>query len=153
MSDLTMVNDVQMPEIKVRSSGVIVLNRFVDERDGVLCIAEAMRDLPFNVKRVYYVSHLESAHSVRGMHAHRTLWQAIFCINGSFMLELDDGEFKQDVLMWQSHVGVLLGPGLWHTMRNFSSGCVFLVFASDYYDASDYIRDYATFQSAFGGLK
>jgi hypothetical protein len=73
------------------------------------------------------------------------LWQAIFCVNGSFMLGLDDGANRQEVLMWQTHVGVLLGPGLWHTMHSFSSGCVFLVAASDYYNEADYIRDYQEF--------
>jgi len=111
----------------------------------VLCIAEGGRDVPFDIKRVYYVTHLENNHSVRGKHAHRALWQAIFCVNGSFMLGLDDGENRQEVLMWQAHVGVLLGPGLWHTMHSFSSGCVFLVAASDYYNEADYIRDYQEF--------
>ncbi len=134
-----------MDAIRVKNSGYVNIRRVVDERDGVLCIAEAQRDLPFEIKRFYYVTHLENAHSVRGKHAHRSLWQAIFCVTGSFMLGLDDGRTQQDIMMWQNHIGVLLGPGLWHTMHSFSSGCVLLVAASDYYDEADYIRDYSEF--------
>ncbi|MDD2346687.1 MAG: FdtA/QdtA family cupin domain-containing protein [Kiritimatiellae bacterium] len=140
-----MANSKTQTEIIVRNSGYVTLKKVVDDRDGVLCIAEGGRDVPFDIKRVYYVTHLENNHSVRGKHAHRALWQAIFCVNGSFMLGLDDGANRQEVLMWQTHVGVLLGPGLWHTMHSFSSGCVFLVAASDYYNEADYIRDYQEF--------
>jgi len=134
-----------METITVRNSGFIPIKRIADARDGVLCIGEAGRDLPFEIKRFYYITHLENAHSVRGRHAHRTLWQAIFCVSGSFVLGLDDGTTRQEVPMWQNHLGVLLGPRLWHTMHSFSAGCVLLVLASDYYDEADYIRDYDAF--------
>jgi dTDP-4-dehydrorhamnose 3,5-epimerase-like enzyme len=134
-----------METITVANSGYIPIKRVVDDRDGVLCIGEAHRDVPFAIKRFYYITNLENAHSVRGKHAHRSLWQAIFCVSGSFVLGLDDGTTRQDISMWQNHLGVLLGPGLWHTMQNFSAGCVLLVLASDYYDEADYIRDYEAF--------
>ncbi len=134
-----------MNEIVVRNSGYIPIKRVVDARDGVLCIGEALREIPFEIKRFYFVTHLENAHSVRGKHAHRALWQAIFCVSGSFVLGLDDGTKRQELPMWQNHLGVLLGPGLWHTMHSFSSGCVFLTVASEYYDEADYIRDYDAF--------
>ena len=136
---------MRMPDILVPNSGYIYLRRIEDDRDGVLCIAEALRDLPFEIKRFYFITNLENALSVRGKHAHRSLWQAIFCVSGSFVLGLDDGTTRQDIAMWQNHIGVLLGPGLWHTMHSFSSGCVLLVAASDYYDEADYIRDYDAF--------
>lgn len=138
-----MMNDI---ELRVRHSGVIELMRVIDERDGVLCIAEAERQIPFPIRRVYYITHLESDASIRGKHAHRTLSQVIFCISGSFTLTLDDGETQQDVRLWRENVGILLGPGLWHTMHEFSAGCVLLVLASDYFDESDYIRDYGEFK-------
>ncbi len=139
--------------IKVRNSGSIDLKRIVDERDGCLCIMEAGKDIPFDIKRVYYIVNLENATSVRGKHAHRTLTQAIFCISGSFVLHLDDGETKQDVHLWRDNVGVILGPGLWHEMREFSSGCILLVAASDYYDEADYIRSYDEFLKFAKGRK
>jgi hypothetical protein len=134
-----------MNEIIVKNSGIITLPRIVDDRDGILCIMEGNRDIPFDIKRVYYINNLDSVSSVRGKHAHRTLSQVIFCVNGSFTLALDDGCRQQDVHMWQSNVGILLGPMLWHTMYDFSGGCVILVAASDYYFEADYIRDYNEF--------
>lgn len=131
--------------LKVRHSGRIELKRIVDERDGALSIIEGRRDLPFDIRRVYYINQLENGSSIRGKHAHRQLQQAIFCINGSFILSLDDGVAKQDILMWRDHIGIYIGPGLWHTMHSFSSGCVLLVAASDYYEEADYIRNYEAF--------
>jgi dTDP-4-dehydrorhamnose 3,5-epimerase-like enzyme len=150
MSDLTNGYDSPIPDITVKNSGVVALKRLIDGRDGVLCIAEAMRDIPFEVKRVYYISHLDQQASLRGKHAHHTLQQVIFCINGSFVLSLDDGNSKQDILMWKENVGVILGPHLWHTMHSFSNGCVLLVLASDYFNESDYIRNFQEFLNVVG---
>jgi hypothetical protein len=131
--------------LKVKNSGYVELKKIIDARDGVLCIMEGGRDIPFEIKRVYYITHIENDVSIRGKHAHRTLNQVIFCISGSFVLSLDDGHSKQDILMRNSDTGVILGPRLWHTMHNFSSGCVLLIVASDYYDEEDYIRNYHEF--------
>lgn len=150
MSDSNETNTSSLPPILVKHSGVVILKRIVDERDGILCIAEMMKDIPFEAKRVYYISHLDQQASLRGKHAHHTLQQVIFCINGSFVLTLDDGERKQDVVMWREDVGVVLGPHLWHTMHSFSNGCILLVFASDYYNESDYIRNYQEFLKVVG---
>lgn len=137
---------MEMPPIQVRHSGYITLTKINDAHDGNLCVMEEERDLPFAIRRIYYINSLENCISVRGKHAHRTLWQAIFCINGSFVLNLDDGDTQQSIPMFRDHVGVLLGPWLWHEMHSFSAGCVLLVAASDYYDEKDYIRDYRQFK-------
>jgi len=134
-------------ELIVRHSGVVTLQRIVDERDGVLCIMNSAKEIPFEMKRVYFINNLDSFSSLRGKHAHRKLRQVIFCINGSFTLSLDDGVNRQDVEMKRENEGIILGPMLWHTMHDFSSGCVLLVAASDYYDESDYIRSYDEFLS------
>lgn len=139
-----------MKKIIVKNSGYIELPRVVDERDGVLSIMEGNKDIPFAIKRVYYINHLENLQSVRGKHAHKALQQVIFCINGSFVLSLDDGQSKQDILMWRDNVGVILGTGLWHEMHSFSSGCILLVVASDYYNEADYIRNYDEFLAFVG---
>ena len=136
-----------MKSISVKNSGLIRLKRIVDDRDGTLCIMNSGKEIPFEIKRVYYINNLDSQSSVRGKHAHRKLQQVIFCINGCFTLSLDDGENQQDIMMRRDNIGVLLGPMLWHTMHDFSSGCVLLVAASDYYDESDYIRNYDEFLS------
>lgn len=134
-----------MEKINVKNSGYVELPRIVDERDGVLSIMEGNKDIPFDIKRVYYINHLENLESVRGKHAHKALQQVIFCINGSFTLTLDDGQTKQDIHMWRDNIGVILGTGLWHEMHSFSSGCILLVIASDYYKEADYIRNYDEF--------
>jgi hypothetical protein len=135
----------QLDPIRVRFSGYVQLNKILDGHDGSLCVIDAMKSVPFEIKRVYFINNLENCVSIRGKHAHRALTQVIFCISGSFVLGLDDGQEKQEVHMFRDNVGVVLGPGLWHTMHSFSSGCVLLVAASDHYDESDYIRDYDEF--------
>ena len=142
-----------MEPILVKNSGYVVLKRIVDERDGALCIVNGAEDVPFEIKRVYYINNLEHNQSLRGQHAHKELCQVIFCINGCFTLTLDDGEKKQDVLMMRDNEGVILRPMLWHSMHSFSSGCVLLVVASDYYKEEDYIRDYGEFLERVNSLK
>jgi hypothetical protein len=136
---------MELAPLRVRQSGYVTLHKIADPPDGDLSVMEAERDIPFAIRRVYYINNLGNCVSVRGKHAHRELQQVIFCINGSFVLSLDDGRVQQDVPMWRDHVGVLLGTMLWHTMHSFSSGCVLLVVASDYYRPADYIRDYDEF--------
>jgi dTDP-4-dehydrorhamnose 3,5-epimerase-like enzyme len=131
--------------ILFKNSGYIELKKIKDERDGSLIIANAIQDIPFEIKRVYFINQLENSISIRGKHAHRNLEQVIFCINGNFTLGLDDGTRKQKIVMNQDNIGVKLGSMLWHTMENFSSDCILLIFASDYYSEADYIRDYDEF--------
>ncbi len=135
-----------MEPIQVKNSGYVELKKIEDGHDGNLVVMEARRDLPFEVKRIYFINNLENCISVRGHHAHRTLQQCIFCVSGGFTLGLDDGEIQQEIRIYRDNVGVLLMPGLWHTMHSFSSGCVLLVAASDYFDEADYIRDYDEFK-------
>lgn len=133
--------------ITVKNSGYVELKLVRDSRDGNLVILEALKDIPFDIKRVYYITNLENSVSTRGLHAHRELEQVIFCIQGSFTLGLDDGNNRQKILMNKVNVGVRLGKMLWHTMEDFSNGCVLLVVASDYYSEADYIRNFDEFLS------
>ena len=133
------------PDIIVKNSGYIELPKITDARDGSLNIMETHKHIPFDIKRVYYINHLEHCVSERGQHAHKQLKQVIFCISGSFVLKLDDGKKKQEILMWRDNIGVILGPKLWHSMYKFSNGCTLLVVASDFYDENDYIRNYDEF--------
>jgi hypothetical protein len=139
-----------MESIIVKNSGYVELKKIHDDRDGNLIILEALRDIPFEIKRIYYINNLENSVSIRGKHAHKELEQVIFCISGSFILGLDDGVATQKILMKKDNVGVILGKLLWHTMEDFSSGCVLLVVASDYFIESDYIRDYDEFLKIVG---
>ncbi|MBT3538546.1 FdtA/QdtA family cupin domain-containing protein [Candidatus Parcubacteria bacterium] len=133
-------------KIIVSNSGLIELQSVKDGFDGVLSIAECGKHIPFDVKRIYHIYNLVNHEDVvRGKHAHKSLKQAIFCINGSFTLSLDDGKTKQEIIVDDPGVGVYLGPELWHTMTNFKNNCIMLVLASDWYDESDYMRDYDEF--------
>jgi len=132
-------------KIKVKNSGFVKLQFYNDFPDGNLVIAEAEKNVPFKIKRVYFINNLFNKKSIRGKHAHKKLEQIIFCVNGSYILELDDGTMKQKITMNDPYIGIRLGPELWHTMTKFTSDCVILVLAADYFKESDYIRDYDKF--------
>jgi dTDP-4-dehydrorhamnose 3,5-epimerase-like enzyme len=132
---------------KIKNCRKINLTKIVDAHDGVLSVASAQNEIPFNIKRVYYIYHFESQKSVRGHHAHKCLEQVLFCISGSFCIKLDDGENQYQYLMNNPNEGLFIGNNLWHTMQDFTNDCIIIVLASDYYDESDYIRDYKEFKN------
>ena len=112
---------------------------------GSLVSVDLTTGLPFEIKRAYYIFGTKPEVS-RGFHTHKTLHQVAVCLSGSFMLVLDDGEKREDVLMDSPFRGVDLPPMLWHEMYAFSPDCVLLVLASDYYNESDYVRNYSDFK-------
>lgn len=132
-------------KIKVKNSGIIKLQFFNDFPDGNLVIGEGKKNIPFDIKRVYFINNLFNKKAHRGLHAHKKLEQIIFCVNGSFTLTLDDGTNRQKIRMDDPYYGIRLGTKLWHTMTKFSSDCVILVLANDYFKESDYIRNYDEF--------
>jgi hypothetical protein len=137
---------LRIPKLRVRNSGIVRLDRVRDYPDGDLFIAEAQKEIPFAIRRVYFINNLANAKAIRGKHAHRTLEQVIFCINGSFVLQLDDGATKQRLTLSDPSIGIRLRPLVWHTMSGFSKDCVILVLASARFAEKDYIRDYAEFR-------
>ncbi|KKT57854.1 MAG: WxcM-like protein [Candidatus Giovannonibacteria bacterium GW2011_GWC2_44_9] len=118
---------------------------FKKDGRGNLYVGEARKQIPFAIKRFYIISNVVSPKVVRGMHAHKKLEQAIFCLNGSFELSMDDGRKKWSIFMNNPAKGVLLRKKVWHSMSKFSKDCVTLVVASDYYNEDDYIRNYDEF--------
>ncbi len=132
-------------KIKVKNSGIIKLQFVDDFPDGILVIGEVGKNIPFEPKRVYYITNLSNPKAIRGKHAHKQLEQYIFCVSGTFRLHLDDGITKQNITLDSPYYGIRLGPMLWHTMSKFSRDCVILVVASDYFDEGDYIRNYNQF--------
>ena len=114
-----------------------------DERGSLIAI-EAEKSVPFPVRRVYYIFGTKEGVE-RGFHAHKALKQVAVAVTGSCEMVLDDGEFKTTVLLDSAEKGVLIGPGMWRVMRNFTSDCVLLVLADQHYDEADYIRDYDQF--------
>lgn len=114
-----------------------------DER-GQLVALEEFKDIPFQIKRVYYM--YDTGKNVRrGYHAHKTLEQILICIHGSCKILLDDGKEKEIVCLQKPYEGLYVGANMWREMFDFSSDAVLLVLASEYYDESDYIRDYQKF--------
>ena len=114
------------------------------DRFGSLAFFEANRDIPFDIKRIYYIFNVpNSVH--RGGHAHKKLKQVLFCPYGSIEIILDDSVNKDTILLSEPSQGVLIGPGLWREMIWHKDNSVLCVAASDYYDEKDYIRDYSEF--------
>lgn len=114
-----------------------------DER-GQLIALEEFRDIPFRVKRVYYM--YDTAKDViRGLHAHKTLQQILVCIHGSCKILLDNGQEKKIVPLEKPYEGLYVSNVMWREMFDFSSDAVLMVLASELYDESDYIRDYDEF--------
>jgi hypothetical protein len=115
------------------------------DRKGNLSIAENGANIPFDVKRVYYLYDVPGGAS-RGGHAHKALYQLIVAVSGSFSVTLDDGNTKRTFTLNRPYQGLLVVPGIWRDINDFSSGSVCLVLASEKYDESDYIRDYGVFK-------
>jgi dTDP-4-dehydrorhamnose 3,5-epimerase-like enzyme len=113
---------------------------------GKLSFMEANKHVPFNIKRIYYIYDIKDLNIIREGHAHKTLKQVIFCLNGSFTLELDNGNEKKEICLNMPYEGVLIRNRIWHNMKKFSENIVILVIASDYYNEEDYIRDYKEFR-------
>lgn len=114
-----------------------------DER-GQLVAVEELKDVPFDIKRVYYL--YETVQGVcRGFHAHKNLQQVLICVHGSCRVLLDDGREKRDVLLDKPNEGLYISNNVWREMYDFSPDTVLLVLASQLYDEADYIRDYDDF--------
>lgn len=128
---------------------IVDLRKIHDVR-GNLTPIEGGKDIPFDIKRVYYLYDVPGGES-RGSHAHKQLQQLIVAASGSFSVTLDDGQEKKLFNLNRSYYGLLIVPGIWRTIDDFSSGAVLLCLASDHYDAEDYIRDYNAFLQ-FKGL-
>ena len=108
---------------------------------GNLTVVENSLSVPFDVQRVYYLFDVPGGES-RGGHAHKELNQLIVAVSGSFDVVLSDGELKRTFSLNRPYQGLLVVPGIWRELNNFSSGSVCLVLASRKYDENDYIRDY-----------
>lgn len=111
---------------------------------GSLSFFEAERDIPFPIKRIYYI-HNVPKNTQRGAHAHKTLKQLLFCPFGSINILLDNGTEKEEVTLDTPSMGLVLESCIWRDMTWLEENSVLCVAASDYYDEDDYIRDYDEF--------
>lgn len=116
----------------------------IGDSRGSLIALETFQNIPFDIKRVYYV--FDTLVDVsRGFHAHRNLKQVLICVKGSCRILIDDGTIKDNIILDNPQSGLFIEDLVWHEMHDFSEDCVLLVLASDYYDESDYVRDYDNF--------
>jgi hypothetical protein len=111
---------------------------------GNITVIENQGTIPFEVNRIYYLYDIPGGEE-RGGHAHKELRQLIVAASGSFDVVLDDGNVKRAITLNRPYHGLLVVPGIWRELNDFSSGSVCLVLASHKYDATDYIRDYEEF--------
>lgn len=116
-----------------------------EDRNGNLTVIESGIQVPFEIKRVFYLYDVPGG-ARRGGHAHRRLEQLVIAMSGSFDFELDDGFSKRRVHFNRSYRGLYIPRMIWREMDNFSSGAVCMVLTSEHYDAGEYIRDYDEFQ-------
>jgi len=125
--------------------GVRIINfRKITDVRGNLTVIENGCDIPFNIKRIYYIYDVPGG-SERGAHAHKDLHQLIIATSGSFDVVLDNGLEKETFHLNRPYIGLYVSPMKWRLINNFSSGSVCLVIASDTYKDSDYIRNYQEF--------
>lgn len=124
------------------------MQRVLDIR-GNLTVGEFDRSIPFQPKRYFIVYDVPSMET-RGEHAHRACHQFLICVRGSCAVVADDGNHRQEFLLDRPDLGVHLPPMVWGIQYKYSADAVLLVYASHYYDAADYVRNYAEFRQLVG---
>jgi serine acetyltransferase/dTDP-4-dehydrorhamnose 3,5-epimerase-like enzyme len=139
-------NFPQQPSVVALGMSGVTLHRFKFLQDprGDLSVGEFAKEIPFLPKRYFLVMNVPSD-KTRGEHAHRECHQFLVCVKGSCAVVVDDGEQRCEVLLDSPDLGVYLPPMTWGIQYKYSSDAVLMVFASDYYAADDYIRDYDQF--------
>jgi dTDP-4-dehydrorhamnose 3,5-epimerase-like enzyme len=135
-------------EVNVERSSVegVFLHRvkqIADSRGNLLPL-ELEEQLPFQPKRIFFVYDVPSQ-DIRGEHAHKNLEQFLLCIRGAVRCVVDDGQKREDYLLNSPEVGLYIPPMVWGVQYRYSPDAVLAVFASQAYDAADYIRDYDEF--------
>ena len=130
---------------------IIDLPKICDPR-GNLTVAESLKNVPFDIKRAYWVYDVSGGES-RGGHAHKRLKQLVIALSGSFHVTLDNGRERQSYLLNHPWQGPIIETGVWRTLDDFSSGAVCLVLASELYEEDDYIYDYEEFLKYIGCSK
>lgn len=121
-----------------------ILFKIHGDYQGTLVAVEECRDIPFCIRRVYYM-YGTKYDVIRGRHAHKSLQQALICVHGSCKVMLDNGREREVIILDKPNEGLYIEHNIWREMFDFSSDAVLLVLASDFYKESDYIRSYDYF--------
>lgn len=125
------------------SGRIIDLHKEIDRR-GNLTVVEQIKDIPFNISRVYWVYDVPGGKN-RGGHAHKHCRELLVAASGSFSVTLDNGYEKRTFFLNHPYQGLLINTNVWRTLEDFSSGALCLVIAEDPFSEEDYIRDYDDF--------
>ncbi|SDC79824.1 sugar 3,4-ketoisomerase [Geotoga petraea] len=123
---------------------IIKIKTFGNRSKGFLSFFESNKDIPFEIKRIYYIYNVP-VNTKRGMHAHKELNQVLWCPYGEIEVILDNGKEKKSYLLDSPEKALLVGKGIWHDMYWKKENSVLCVAASEYYNEEDYIRDYEDF--------
>lgn len=132
-----------MQYTKVTDNKILDIPKIADPRGNLSVVENDV--IPFEMKRIYYLYDVPSD-SFRGGHAHKQLYQFLIAISGSFDVKLNDGSNETTITLNKPNKGLLIVPGTWRELNNFSSGAVCLVVASEVFLEDDYIRDYSLFK-------
>jgi len=108
---------------------------------GKLVALEEKGEIPFNIKRVYYIYGVEEGVR-RGFHSHKKLEQVLICVHGSVKILLKTPSEEEIITLNKPTEGLYIGPNVWREMYDFDDDAVLLVLASEHYKESDYIRNY-----------
>ena len=130
-------------EMKHLNTTLIDFPKITDPR-GNLTVAQSFTDVPFDIKRVYWVYDVPGG-ECRGGHAHKLCKEVLIALSGSFHVTVDNGEERKTVLLNHPYQGLFIDTDVWRNLDDFSSGAVCLVLASEPFDEDDYIRDYDDF--------
>jgi hypothetical protein len=139
-----MIDQLDAKKITVFDAKIVDLAR-INLGSGALTSINSYDEVPFKIRRVYYLYDVPNK-SDRGSHAHKALSQLVVAASGSFEIELNDGFNSKSFILRQPDEGLLIPPGLWRDLRNFSGGGICMVLASEAYTESDYIRNFNEFK-------
>ncbi len=143
-------SEVDFPDAQVTTRlgvGDVTVHRFKLVRDprGDLSVGEFVNEIPFEPKRYFLVFNVPNE-QIRGEHAHYKCHQFLICVSGTCTVIVDNGQSRCEVPLSSPDMGIYIPPLTWGVQCKYSSEAVLLVFASDIYDASDYIRDYSEYK-------
>ena len=130
---------MSMNELPPKKSSV----RTIVGPTGNLSIIESLKDISFDIKRIFYISNVPKE-SKRGFHAHRHTKQFLICLKGSCEVYLEFKGKSETIILKENAEGIFI-QNEWHIMKNFSDDCILLVLANSIYDEKDYIRNYEEF--------
>ena len=141
----------EVPGMRTLGVGAVTVHRLprVADMRGSLSVGEFERSVPFTPKRYFLVFDVPSR-EVRGEHAHRLCHQFLVCVSGAVNVLVDDGRRRAETRLDRPDVGIHIPPMIWGTQYRYSDDAVLLVFASEYYDSAEYIRDYHEYLAAAG---